>query len=98
MVIGHGKFAFDIWGDTVNIASRLESQGIPATAHVSDATLRNLGDRFHGERRGLIDLRGPMETYTVVRRHGRAAATDPRQARSRRAERVAGLAEVASTR
>jgi class 3 adenylate cyclase len=69
-VIGHGKFAFDIWGETVNIASRLESQGIPGRVHVSDATWSTVKDRFEGERRGPIDLRGhgPMETYTIVKR------------------------------
>jgi class 3 adenylate cyclase len=76
-VIGHGKFAFDVWGDTVNIASRLESQGVPGRVHVSEATWRKLGDRFDGERRGPIDLRGhgPMETYTIVRRHDRPGET-----------------------
>ena len=69
-VIGHRKFAFDIWGETVNVASRLESQGVAGRVHVSAATWRNVRDAFDGEPRGPIDLRGygPMETYTIVGR------------------------------
>ena len=69
-VIGHRKFAFDIWGETVNVASRLESQGIAGRVHVSAATWRNVRDTFDAEPRGPIDLRGygPMETYTIVGR------------------------------
>ena len=69
-VIGDRKFAFDIWGDTVNVASRLESQGLPGRVHVSEATWRSLGDGFVGQSRGSSHLRGygSMETYTVVRR------------------------------
>ena len=69
-VIGHRKFAFDIWGDTVNIASRLESQGVAGRVHVSAATWRHVRDTFDAEPRGPIDLRGygPMDTYTIVGR------------------------------
>jgi class 3 adenylate cyclase len=73
-VIGHRKFAFDIWGETVNIASRLESQGIACRVQVSDATWSQVADRFEGEPRGLVDLRGHgrVKTYVVVgRRDGR---------------------------
>jgi class 3 adenylate cyclase len=69
-VIGHRKFTFDIWGETVNIASRLESQGIPGRVHISAVTWRNVEDLFEAEPRGPIDLRGygPMETYEIVGR------------------------------
>ena len=69
-VIGHHKFAFDIWGETVNVASRLESQGIAGRVQVSAATWRNVEDRFVAERRGVVHLRGhgPMETYTIIGR------------------------------
>jgi class 3 adenylate cyclase len=72
-VIGHRKFAFDIWGETVNIASRLESQGIPGRLHVSAATWRKVRDQFDAELRGPIHLRGygPMETYAIVGRRSR---------------------------
>ena len=73
-VIGDRKFAFDIWGETVNIASRLESHGIPDRVHVSAATWRNVDDKFEGVARGAVELRGygQMETYTIVRRRDRA--------------------------
>ena len=69
-VIGHRKFAFDIWGETVNIASRLESQGFPGRVHVSAATWRAVEDRFDALPCGSTEIRGfgPMETYTIVAR------------------------------
>ena len=69
-VIGHRKFAFDIWGETVNIASRLEVHGVPGLVHVSAATRRNVADLFDVEPRGPMQLRGygPMETYTIAGR------------------------------
>jgi class 3 adenylate cyclase len=67
-VIGHRKFAFDIWGQTVNIASRLESHGIRGRVNVSAATWRTVEGLFDAERRGSIHLRGhgPLETYTIT--------------------------------
>jgi class 3 adenylate cyclase len=69
-VIGHFKFAFDIWGETVNVASRLESHGIPGRVHVSAETWRSVRGQFDAEPRGPIDLRGygPIETYVIVGR------------------------------
>ena len=67
-IIGHRKFAFDIWGETVNVASRLESQGIEGEVHVSAATWREVEHRFEAEPCGSIHLRGygPVETYRIV--------------------------------
>ncbi|HEU4571194.1 MAG TPA: adenylate/guanylate cyclase domain-containing protein, partial [Candidatus Limnocylindrales bacterium] len=67
-VIGRRKFAFDIWGDTVNVASRLESHGVPGRVQISGATWRVVRDRFDAVPRGSIQLRGhgPVETYLVV--------------------------------
>ena len=71
-VIGHHKFTFDIWGETVNIASRQESHGIVGRVNISDATWRQVQHVFDAEPRGRIHLRGygPMETYTILGRHG----------------------------
>jgi adenylate cyclase len=80
-VIGDRKFAFDIWGETVNVASRLESQGLAGRVQVSAATWRSVQDQFEAEPRGPIHLRGygPVETYTIVgRRNGNRE--DPRAA------------------
>ena len=64
-VIGIRKFTYDIWGDVVNTASRLESHGAPSRIHVSDAVYDRLQGRFDFEARGTIELkgRGPMQTY-----------------------------------
>ena len=74
-VIGHHKYAFDIWGETVNIASRLESHGIPGRVHVSAATWRQVETLFDAEPRGPVNLRGhgPMETYTILGRRSRSS-------------------------
>lgn len=65
-VIGRRKFSYDLWGTTVNVASRLESSGVPGRIHLSAATLRELGDIPH-EPRGQIDLRnyGTLTTAFV---------------------------------
>ena len=69
-VIGSRKFAFDVWGDTVNVASRLESQGMPNRVHISRATWLLVRDRFETEQRGPLRLRGlgAIQTYAVTRR------------------------------
>ena len=64
-VIGIRKFIYDVWGDTVNTASRLESHGAPGRTHVSEMVFERLQGRFAFEERGTIELkgRGPMNTY-----------------------------------
>lgn len=77
-VIGERKFQYDLWGDTVNIASRMESQGEVAKVHVSAATHALLGDAFECESRGVQQIkgRGPMQTWFVNR--PQAAQASPR--------------------
>jgi class 3 adenylate cyclase/CheY-like chemotaxis protein len=64
-VIGTHKFVYDVWGDTVNTASRMESHSLPGRIQVSAATRILLGDRFNFEPRGAIEIKGKgmMETY-----------------------------------
>ncbi len=57
-VIGEHKFAYDLWGDTVNIASRLESHGTAGRVHVSGTVKGRLDTSFRFEERGEIDLKG----------------------------------------
>jgi class 3 adenylate cyclase len=66
-VIGTKKHAYDIWGDTVNIASRLESHGVPGRVHVSETVHQALGKRYNCEKRGMIELknRGELQTWFV---------------------------------
>ncbi len=60
-VIGIKKFAYDVWGDTVNIASRMESQGVPGKIQVTAATYEKLRDKYLFEERGAIAVRGKGE-------------------------------------
>ncbi len=63
-VIGVKKFAYDLWGDTVNLASRLETSSDPDTIQVSEAVYEKLSDRFLLKLRGEIDLKGKGFTRT----------------------------------
>jgi adenylate cyclase len=69
-VLGTHKVAFDVWGDTVNTAKRMETYGLPDRVHVSAATRQSLGNAFRFEPRGPLDVKGkgPMETYFLYRR------------------------------
>ena len=66
-VIGMHKFAYDVWGDTVNTASAMESCGIPDEIQVSQATFMRLSEHFVFERRGTIELKAnqQMDTYLL---------------------------------
>jgi guanylate cyclase len=57
-VIGRHRFIYDLWGDTVNTASRMEAHGLPDRIQVTDALRRELGDRFAFEDRGEIEVKG----------------------------------------
>jgi adenylate cyclase len=64
-VIGRQKFHFDIWGDTVNIASRMESQGVADEIQVTSDTYHLIKESFHCRPRGTIEIkgRGQMNTW-----------------------------------
>ncbi|KYC39619.1 diguanylate cyclase [Scytonema hofmannii PCC 7110] len=63
-VIGMTKFTYDLWGDTVNIASRMESNGLPGKIQVSAATYDRLKEQFEFEKRGKIAIKGKGEMMT----------------------------------
>jgi adenylate cyclase len=69
-VIGTTKFAYDLWGDTVNTASRMESLGIPGKTQVTIATYERLKGKYIFEERGAIDVKGKgeMSTYWLAGR------------------------------
>ena len=69
-VIGRQKFTYDLWGDTVNIASRMESHGEPSRIHVSPATRALLGDAFRFADRGAVNVkgRGTLHTFFLLGR------------------------------
>jgi adenylate cyclase len=66
-VIGKRKFIYDLWGDTVNIASRMESHGLPGTIQLSGASRRLLEGKYRLALRGTIDIKGKgeMETWLL---------------------------------
>jgi PAS domain S-box-containing protein len=65
-VIGTKKYVYDIWGDTVNTASRMQSTGVPGEIQVSDSTHALLGDRYRFEDRGLVAVKGKGEVRAYL--------------------------------
>lgn len=67
-VIGEKKFAYDLWGDTVNTASRMESTGNENKIHISQVTRDLLGECYEYEKRGSVSVKGKgeMETYYLL--------------------------------
>ncbi|CAN7202429.1 hypothetical protein LJR027_000506 [Terrabacter sp. LjRoot27] len=66
-VIGRRKFIYDLWGDTVNTASRMESHGLPGQIHVTERVAAALGPEFTLRPRGtiLVKSKGPMRTFLL---------------------------------
>jgi class 3 adenylate cyclase len=75
-VIGKTKFSYDLWGDTVNTASRMESHAPPGAIQVSERTYLRLRGRFRFEPRGDLEVKGKglMTTYLLV---GRPVEPEP---------------------
>lgn len=67
-IIGISKFSYDLWGDTVNVASRMESNGLPGKIQVTAATYERLKEQFVLEKRGYIPIKGKgrMLTYWLI--------------------------------
>ena len=69
-IVGTHKFAYDLWGDVVNTASRMESEGQPGSIQLTSATYELIRDAFVCEPRGVVSVKGKgdMTTYTLVSR------------------------------
>ena len=99
-VIGVRKFAYDLWGDTVNLASRLEQYGDPGHALVSESTASQLADRFDFAPTRVMDVKGkgPIPVRVLLGRRSDvqiALPTSPRHdGSSRRSETSAGASPV----
>lgn len=67
-IIGISKFSYDLWGDTVNVASRMESNGLPGKIQVAATTYERLKDKFVFEERGMVEVKGKgkMLTYWLL--------------------------------
>jgi adenylate cyclase len=74
-VIGRRRFSYDLWGDTVNTASRMQTSGAPGCIQVTERTRDLLGDRYLFQGRGMIQVKGKgkMLTYFLS---GRARKHD----------------------
>jgi class 3 adenylate cyclase len=66
-VIGTHKFVYDVWGRAVNIASRMESHGVPNRIMISEATHDRIRGLFRVEPHGTVDVKGigPMKTFIL---------------------------------
>ena len=78
-VIGRKRFLYDLWGDAVNTASRMESHGTPGHIQVTRATADLLEPGFMLERRGMIPVKGKgdVEVWYVTGRRSRPAPVSP---------------------
>jgi adenylate cyclase len=75
-IVGREKFHYDLWGDTVNVASRMESHGLPDRIQVTEAVYERLRDDFVFERRGLVEVKGKGSTLTYFLVGGVGELTD----------------------
>jgi class 3 adenylate cyclase len=71
-VIGEKKFIYDLWGDTVNIASRMQTQGPAGCIQVTEEVYERLKEQYHFEKRGTVQVKGKgkMTTYLLTGRNG----------------------------
>jgi len=69
-VIGKKKFIYDLWGDTVNVASRMENYGEESNIHVNETTYELLQDAYQFKKRELLNIpgKGKMQTYFLTGR------------------------------
>ena len=67
-IIGTKKFSYDLWGDTVNIASRMESHGQPGEIQISEVTMKLLGNNFEFDPQGEIDIKNSVRMPTYLLR------------------------------
>jgi guanylate cyclase len=76
-VIGRAKFIYDLWGDTVNTASRMESHATPGAIQVTERTYQSLRERYELHPRGTIEVKGkgPMTPYLLVGRRSDPQST-----------------------
>lgn len=65
-IVGTHKFAYDLWGDAVNTASRMESEGVPGLIQMTTATYELIRDDFVCEPRGVVSVKGKGEKNTYI--------------------------------
>jgi class 3 adenylate cyclase/tetratricopeptide (TPR) repeat protein len=67
-IVGTDRYHFDVWGDAVNVAARMESHGVPNRIQVTEHVYNDLKDKFIFEQRGIIEIKGkkPVKTWFLV--------------------------------
>jgi adenylate cyclase len=77
-LIGRQKFSYDLWGDTVNTASRMQAQGVPGAIQLTQRARDRLAHAFEFKDRGVIEVKGKstMRTYLLMGRRERLAKHD----------------------
>ena len=80
-IVGQKRFLYDLWGDAVNLASRMESHGTPGAVQITEATFERIGASFVCEPQGIAEIKGKglMPVWHVVGRRD-ASAESPRPA------------------
>jgi class 3 adenylate cyclase len=68
-VVGKHKFTYDVWGNTVNIAQRVESAAIPGRINIAESTWHHVASRFETEARGAVEIKhnGAVKMYFLNR-------------------------------
>ena len=86
-VIGHHKFSYDVWGDTVNTASRMESHGAPGKIHVTAAVYEAAKNLFDLEKHRTVTVKGKgaMATYYLIGRRSNTVNSRSLESPDRRA-------------
>jgi len=64
-VVGHRQYMFDLWGDTVNTAARVESHGLNGSVNVSATAWQQIADQCEGESLGLVMVKGKGEVEII---------------------------------
>jgi len=77
-VIGRRRFLYDLWGDTVNTAARMESHGLPGRIQITDSTRRLLGGDFDCQERGFVTIKGKGQMRTYFLEAGPGPDVGPR--------------------
>ena len=69
-IIGSTKLQYDIWGETVNLSSRMESSGVPGKVQISEETYEAVKDKYETTERGTITVKGmgQVKTYILVKK------------------------------
>ena len=73
-IIGKRKFSYDVWGDSVNTASRMESHGIAGKIQVTDAVYRNFNQKYNFQSRGRIHIKGKGDMQVWILESRKAGA------------------------